>query len=48
VARVLLACARHGLPVVPQGGNTGLVGGGVPDPLGPHGGNLFPQTPSAG
>ena len=30
VARVLLACARHGLPVVPQGGNTGLVGGGVP------------------
>ncbi len=30
VARVLFACARHGLPVVPQGGNTGLVGGGVP------------------
>ncbi len=30
VARVLLACARHGTPVVPQGGNTGLVGGGVP------------------
>src|SRR5579863_8010812 len=30
VARVLLACARHGVPVVPQGGNTGLVGGGVP------------------
>ncbi len=27
---MLLACARHGLPVVPQGGNTGLVGGGVP------------------
>jgi FAD/FMN-containing dehydrogenase len=30
VARVLIACARHGAPVVPQGGNTGLVGGGVP------------------
>jgi FAD/FMN-containing dehydrogenase len=30
VARVLPACARHGVPVVPQGGNTGLVGGGVP------------------
>src|SRR5271170_2908440 len=30
VAAVLQACARHGVPVVPQGGNTGLVGGGVP------------------
>ena len=30
VARVLPACGRHGAPVVPQGGNTGLVGGGVP------------------
>jgi FAD/FMN-containing dehydrogenase len=30
VAAVLIACARHGAPVVPQGGNTGLVGGGVP------------------
>jgi len=30
VARALLACGRHGVPVVPQGGNTGLVGGGVP------------------
>jgi FAD/FMN-containing dehydrogenase len=27
---VLSACARHGAHVVPQGGNTGLVGGGVP------------------
>jgi FAD/FMN-containing dehydrogenase len=34
VAQVLLACARHGLPVVPQGGNTGLVGGGVPPAAG--------------
>ena len=30
VAAVLRACAEHGAPVVPQGGNTGLVGGGVP------------------
>ena len=31
VAAVLQACAAHGAGVVPQGGNTGLVGGGVPD-----------------
>jgi FAD/FMN-containing dehydrogenase len=30
VAAVLAACAAAGLPVVPQGGNTGLVGGSVP------------------
>ncbi len=30
VADVLRACAAAGLAVVPQGGNTGLVGGGVP------------------
>jgi FAD/FMN-containing dehydrogenase len=30
VAAVLAVSARHGVPVVPQGGNTGLVGGGVP------------------
>jgi FAD/FMN-containing dehydrogenase len=30
VAAALLACGRHGITVVPQGGNTGLVGGGVP------------------
>jgi FAD/FMN-containing dehydrogenase len=29
-AGVLVACARAGVPVVPQGGNTGLVGAGVP------------------
>ena len=29
-AAVLVACARAGVPVVPQGGNTGLVGAGVP------------------
>ena len=30
VAAVLRACASAGVAVVPQGGNTGLVGGGVP------------------
>jgi FAD/FMN-containing dehydrogenase len=30
VAAVLAACHDTGTPVVPQGGNTGLVGGGVP------------------
>src|SRR5947209_4243126 len=30
VAATIRACARHGAPIVPQGGNTGLVGGGVP------------------
>ena len=31
VAAVVRACAAQGTPIVPQGGNTGLVGGGVPD-----------------
>ncbi|WP_131767803.1 FAD-binding oxidoreductase [Candidatus Protofrankia californiensis] len=30
VAAVVEICARHETPLVPQGGNTGLVGGGVP------------------
>ncbi len=30
VAAVLKVCTDAGVPVVPQGGNTGLVGGGVP------------------
>ncbi len=30
VAGVLDVCRRHVVPVVPQGGNTGMVGGGVP------------------
>jgi FAD/FMN-containing dehydrogenase len=34
VAAVLRACAAHGASLVPQGGNTGLVGGGVPDDSG--------------
>ncbi len=31
VAAIVRACVRHGVSLVPQGGNTGLVGGGVPD-----------------
>ncbi len=31
-ARVVQACARHGVAVVAQGGNTGLVGGATPAP----------------
>ena len=34
VAAVLRACHAHGIPVIPQGGNTGVVGGGVPWPAG--------------
>ncbi|MHB8220973.1 MAG: FAD-binding oxidoreductase [Acidimicrobiales bacterium] len=30
VADVVACCAEHGVALVPQGGNTGLVGGGVP------------------
>jgi FAD/FMN-containing dehydrogenase len=33
-AAVVRACAAHGASLVPQGGNTGLVGGGVPDDSG--------------
>jgi D-lactate dehydrogenase (cytochrome) len=31
VAAVVRVCAENGVPIVCQGGNTGLVGGGVPD-----------------
>lgn len=31
VAQVVCLCAEAGVPIVPQGGNTGLVGGAVPD-----------------
>ena len=34
VASVVRLCAAHAVPIVPQGGNTGLVGGGVPDASG--------------
>ena len=34
VAAVVRACTRHGTSLVPQGGNTGLVGASVPDDSG--------------
>ena len=34
VAQVVQACARHGISIVPQGGNTGLVVGSTPDASG--------------
>ena len=34
VAGVVAVCGRAGAGIVPQGGNTGLVGGGVPGPAG--------------
>ena len=34
VAAVVAACHEAGVAIVPQGGNTGLVGGGVPDASG--------------
>ncbi len=34
VAAVVQACAAHGTSLVPQGGHTGLVGGGTPDASG--------------
>lgn len=34
VAMVVRLCAEHGVSIVPQGGNTGLVGGSVPDASG--------------
>lgn len=37
IAAVLRACSRSGAAVIPQGGNTGLVGGGVPRAGDPNG-----------
>ncbi|EJE50466.1 FAD/FMN-dependent dehydrogenase, partial [Acidovorax sp. CF316] len=34
VAQLLAWCHAHGVPVVPQGGNTGLSGGPVPEAAG--------------
>src|SRR4051794_34877710 len=31
VSAIMRLCHEHGIPVVPQGGNTGLVGGQTPD-----------------
>jgi FAD/FMN-containing dehydrogenase len=38
VAHVVAACAAAGVAIVPQGGNTGLVGGSVPSPASQAGG----------
>ena len=34
LSQVVRWCHHHGVPVVPQGGNTGLVGGSIPDDSG--------------
>src|SRR5665213_4329227 len=34
VSALLALCNETGTPIVPQGGNTGLVGGGIPDASG--------------
>ncbi len=34
VAAIVRTCSEHGVPIVPQGGNTGLVGGSIPDDTG--------------
>ena len=34
VAQLMQLCARHGVPVVPQGGNSGMSGGATPDESG--------------
>src|SRR4051812_32924303 len=34
VAQVVRSCAEAGVPIVPQGGNTGLCGGATPDAAG--------------
>ncbi|MDJ0957685.1 MAG: FAD-binding oxidoreductase [Arenicellales bacterium] len=34
VARLITLCGRYGIPVVPQGGNSGLCGGATPDQTG--------------
>ena len=31
VSEILVLCSKYNIAVVPQGGNTGLVGGGIPD-----------------
>lgn len=34
LAELVKLCARHGVPIVPQGGNSGMVGGATPDESG--------------
>jgi FAD/FMN-containing dehydrogenase len=44
VAGVVRACRAHGVRLVPQGGNTGLVGGSVPPAVNGHGGCVVVST----
>ena len=30
ISKIIIACEKNYIPIVPQGGNTGLVGGSVP------------------
>ena len=34
VSELVKLCARHGVPIVPQGGNSGMSGGATPDTSG--------------
>ena len=34
VSRLMTLCAQHGVPIVPQGGNSGMSGGATPDDTG--------------
>lgn len=34
LAALVILCRRHGVPIVPQGGNSGMSGGATPDPGG--------------
>lgn len=34
ISAIVRLCARHGVPIVPQGGNSGMVGGATPDASG--------------
>ncbi len=34
LAEIVRLCARHGVPLEPQGGNSGMAGGATPDPSG--------------
>ena len=48
VAQFVRLCAEHGVPIVAQGGNSGMSGGATPDDTGDgacrHGGILWART----
>lgn len=47
-ARVVQACAAHGVAIVPQGGNTGMSGGAVPTTPGDSGPSALPAVGESG